>query len=112
MSGNTGYILPKMRNKSGVYSLLLPFNIILECGGLDEKFSSTCSHIETLGLQLVMLFGQVMDPLRGEALLEEMHCWDHGGRERADFEGLQPCSTSCFSPPPKHNPCFLSEGEK
>jgi hypothetical protein len=57
MSGNTGYILPKMRNKSGVYSLLLPFNIILECGGLDEKFSSTCSHIETLGLQLVMLFG-------------------------------------------------------
>lgn len=30
-------------------------------------------------LQLVMLFGQVMDPLRGEALLEEMHHLDHWG---------------------------------
>lgn len=57
-----------------------------------------------------MLFGQVMDPLRGEALLEEMHCRDHGGEESADFEGLQ--SYFLFLPFPKHSPCFLSEGEK
>lgn len=43
-------------------------------GGLNEKHSPRGSYAWTLGPQLALLFGRVLEPLEGAALLEEK-CW-------------------------------------
>lgn len=70
--------------------------------------SSRGPGVKTLGPQLVTLFGMVMEPLRGGALLEEASLW---GRDLSIYSlalllvlslSLPPNLPPSFPPPPLH----------